>query len=130
MLERLLIALAAAALLTLALRMLAAHQRRRLGAPPGEGAGPRLLFFRGPGCAACALQARYLGQLDARLQALVRPVDVEREPDLARRYGVLTLPTTVLVAADGGVRRIYYGLVGVADLRAQLLDLAGPPRTP
>ncbi|HMQ31262.1 MAG TPA: thioredoxin family protein [Chloroflexaceae bacterium] len=120
MLERLLVAIVAGALLALALRLLGASQRRRLSAALGPVAGPQLLFFRGPGCAACALQARYLGQLDARFQPMIRPVDVEREPGLARRYGVLTLPTTILVAQDGGVRKINYGLVGMSGLREQL----------
>lgn len=120
--ERLLISLAlmaAAALLVLALGW---HSRRAAARSARANARgqARLLYFRGPGCPACAAQSRILAQLEPRFQALLTTIDVEQEPALARAYNVLSLPTTIVIGADGAVRRINYGLAPLSKLAEQL----------
>ena len=47
----------------------------------------------------------------------------ERDPDTATRYSVFTLPTTVLVDADGRVRHVNYGLTDANKLGRQLAEV-------
>lgn len=69
-----------------------------LGCPPGEEA---LVQFTHPLCSDCQAATR---RLTASGQAPV-VVDVSRRPDLARKYGVATVPLTVAVRPDGRVSR-------------------------
>ena len=91
-----------------------------LGAgPQGEAAGrPYVLYFSGPHCSICrthqepALKA--LGDVE------VRKVDAIEERALADRYHVYTLPTTVVVGADGRPLHVNYGYAPATKLRTQL----------
>ncbi len=107
------------------------HERRRLAAlarrPPGQvGAGPAILYFTAPNCAQCRLQQTpILERLLAEVGAPIRlhKVDAVEEDELARVYGILTVPTTVLLDASGRPRAINHGLATAERLRAQLQDL-------
>lgn len=104
-------------------RRLAALARRASG--QGE-AGPAILYFTAPGCAQCRLQQtpileRLLTEVDAPVRLL--KVDAVAEDELARAYGILTVPTTVLLDASGRPRAINHGLATAERLRAQLQDL-------
>ncbi|MCJ7550707.1 MAG: thioredoxin family protein [Anaerolineae bacterium] len=120
--------IALAALFALLLNL---HQRRRATAAAradGGGAGvrshrPRVLYFRSDTCLSCAAQSRLFEKLDDSLLQLVQKVDVDRERDLADAYKVLTLPTILVIDAEGQVRHINYGLVAPRQLQAQLADL-------
>lgn len=112
-------------------RMSRAHQTASVAAaeitrPVYAAAGaPTLLYFRADSCAVCPAQARQLDQLttmwDGQLD--IRTVDAERDPETAGRYGVLSLPTTVLVDPQGQVRQINYGLTDARKLARQLETL-------
>lgn len=93
--------------------------------PPGEAAfgAPALLYFSADYCAPCKLQQRpIIDNLIAKLgeSVVVRRYDVTEHPDLASRYKVLTLPTTVVLDSQGQVAHINYGVASLAKLEAQL----------
>ncbi len=92
--------------------------------PAGEGAGkPTLLYFSADYCAPCKFQqAPIVERVAERLgdRVRVQRVDVTRQPDLARRYKILTLPATVVLDAGGAVRHINYGVADQTRLERQL----------
>ncbi|MFQ5577386.1 MAG: thioredoxin family protein [Anaerolineae bacterium] len=95
---------------------------RSAGAPGGK---PALLYFRADYCAPCNLQQTPIVRRITRNQGNavnVQAVDVSRQPDMARRYKVLTLPTTIVLDGGGQVRHINYGVTPQARLEAQLRD--------
>jgi thioredoxin 1 len=84
---------------------------------------PTLIYFTADYCAPCKLQQTpIIEQLSAKFgQAVViRKYDVSRHPDLASRYKVLTIPTTVVLDRQGDVAHINYGVADQAKLEAQL----------
>lgn len=98
---------------------------------------PRLLYFRSETCGVCPTQSRIIegltGQFGGRLR--VETVDVQHDPDMAARYGVFSLPTTILIDGGGRVRQINYGLADASKLGRQLSALleseieSAPPLT-
>ena len=83
---------------------------------------PRVIAFSGPGCAACRTQRRILDEVVAGWKGTVEVayVDAVAEHDLAQRFGVITVPTTVVSAPDGRIVGVNGGLVDGDRLRAQL----------
>ncbi len=90
-------------------------------APDGR---PTVVAFSTPSCAACrtaqapALEAvrQRVGERGVRV---VR-VDAARQPDVARAFGVLTVPTTVVLTPDGQVAAVNHGFASAARLAAQI----------
>jgi thioredoxin-like negative regulator of GroEL len=105
------------------------HQRRLNRLPAAEVDGPILLYFRSDSCAACPTQARYLEQLGQVWHGrfTLRKIDADVERETAVRYGILTLPTTILLDAQGIVQAINYGLTNTAKLAGQLEALGQRP---
>jgi thiol-disulfide isomerase/thioredoxin len=89
------------------------------------GAVPTILYFGSDSCAACPTQARYLEQVQGEWHGrlLIQKIDVEREPEKASQFHVLTLPTTILVDPVGQVREINYGLTNSHKLSKQVASL-------
>ncbi len=87
---------------------------------------PTILYFASESCAACPSQARYLDQLVLLWQDRlnVQKIDAEVEPETAVKYGVFTLPTTILIDQQGDVREINYGLTHTQKLTQQVARLA------
>ncbi|MAT97089.1 MAG: hypothetical protein CL608_08105 [Anaerolineaceae bacterium] len=87
---------------------------------------PTILYFASESCAACPSQARYLDQLVSQWQDKleVQKIDAEVEPETAVKYGVFTLPTTILIDQQGDVREINYGLTPTQKLTQQVASLA------
>lgn len=84
---------------------------------------PTLLYFSAGYCAPCKLQQQpIVDGLAAKFgeSLIVRRYDVTEHPDLASRYKVLTLPTTVVLDGQGHVAHINYGVASQARLEAQL----------
>ncbi len=102
------------------------HVRRlnRQITPPSGGGRPTLLYFRSETCAACPTQARYLAQVmgdeAGNGRVTLHTINVDHEPDRAKEYGVMTLPTTMLLDSAGQVREINYGLTPPHKLQQQL----------
>jgi len=102
------------------------HMRRM---QPAAAAGrPTLLYFRADHCAVCPTQGRFIDQLATQWdgRVAIERIDAERDPETAARYRVLTLPTTVLVDADGRVRHVNYGLTDAQKLGRQLAAILEP----
>jgi thiol-disulfide isomerase/thioredoxin len=91
-------------------------------AEPAPGV-PTLLYFSADYCAPCKLQQQpIVDNLVAQFgeSLVVSRYDVAEHPDLASRYKVLTLPTTVILDSQGHVMHINYGVASQAKLEAQL----------
>jgi thioredoxin-like negative regulator of GroEL len=84
---------------------------------------PTLLYFSSESCAPCRLQqAPTIDVLRQRMDGRARfqEYDALEHPDLVRRYKVLTVPTTVVVAPCGDVVAVNYGVTQADKLRHQL----------
>lgn len=100
------------------------HLRRASQATVALGK-PAILYFRSDACAPCVTQGRFLRQLQAELgeRIVIEKVDADVEPATAERYGVFTLPTTLIVDPAGTVRQVNYGLADTRKLAGQLRSL-------
>ncbi len=81
-----------------------------------------VLTFGTPGCVPCKTVQR--PALDALLerfpgQVTVAEVDALQTPDLAQRFGILTVPSTVVIGSDGEIRAINHGTATTDRLAAQ-----------
>lgn len=135
MVERMLILVAVAggiALLIAAGRaFVAARRRRALAAaafiPAGEAgeARPvRVLAFSTPQCQQCRLlQKPALAEVAAQTEQVeILSIDALEQPELAERYGILTVPSTVVLAPNGRASAVNYGF---APARVLLEQIAG-----
>ena len=125
----LLIALAGMGGLWLAWRALKSRLRRSIHVDREilEDAYPTLLYFHSDDCAPCRLQQTpILASLQKDLGDCVhfRDYDALAHPELARQYRVLTVPTTVVIAPDGKVVAINYGVARADKLQRQLEEAA------
>jgi hypothetical protein len=108
------------------------RQRRALTAPPLVDAGTnglvRILAFSSDTCRQChthqwpAVQ-RVLAERLGRIT--VEDVDAPSHPELAERYRILTLPTTVVLDGSGNVHAVNYGFANTQKLLAQVDALVG-----
>ena len=85
---------------------------------------PSLLYFTGKYCTACKFQQTPI--IDSLLAKLgdsidVKQYDVSDHPELASRYRVLTLPTTIVVNESGQVTHVNRGVARQDQLETQLL---------
>jgi thioredoxin-like negative regulator of GroEL len=125
MLERLALAFVLIGLGVLAYRLLLSTQHRRAATASGreDATGrPALLVFTSPTCAPCKLQQmpivdRLMSDWGDRLD--LRVIDVTERPDTASRFGVWSLPTTIVLDADGRVTAINQGVASEHKLAAQ-----------
>jgi thiol-disulfide isomerase/thioredoxin len=126
MVDRLLISLAIALLATavlLALRFVHSRRASRLSVMMTAGTElPTILYFRGDNCGPCQAQSHHLRQLERELgdRLAVQEIDAESDGDLAARYGIFTLPTTLVTDGGGQVKHINYGLAAATTLARQL----------
>src|SRR3954464_11984200 len=83
---------------------------------------PRLISFSTTGCRECRTQRRILDEVVAEWCGGVdiAYVDASDEPDLARSFGVIVVPTTVVAAPDGRIIGVNGGLADVHRLLRQL----------
>lgn len=87
--------------------------------------GPHILYFRSESCTGCATQTELMTRLDDDLQSVIQKVDVDVDPQLAQAYGVLSLPTTLIMDAGGNARYINYGVVNPKKLTSQWQNITG-----
>jgi thioredoxin-like negative regulator of GroEL len=128
-----LIAIAVMGGAALVLRLQQGGQRELVGnvVEPSESRGrlPSILYFTGEACTIChtaqkpALRA-LAADIDPGIE--IREIDIAAEPDLARRYRVMSLPTTIVLDTAGQVTEINVGFASGEVLRRQLVD-AGMP---
>ena len=104
------------------LESLRSRRARRLsaGASAAPAADPYILYFTGDSCTVCKThQEPALAKLEG---VRVDRVDAVAERLLADRFHVYTLPTTVVMAADGRALHVNYGYAPAPKLERQLAD--------
>ncbi|HEY0753553.1 MAG TPA: thioredoxin family protein [Ktedonobacteraceae bacterium] len=107
-------------------RLFVARQKRLAlaGAPAENGAGRvRILAFSSADCTQChTLQQPALHRLQASHGDKVDVVEIDApgSPDLARRYHILTVPSTVVLNAAGEAHAINYGFANLHKLQQQI----------
>lgn len=127
MIERAMIALALITIMVAAYYLLQSSHKARASTQAALATSdtrrqPALLYFWSEHCAPCVTQAKVLQQLPEQKMRRIRfeRIDAEEEVETAARYGVFTLPTTMLVDRQGSVKHVNYGLIDAHKLASQL----------
>ena len=83
---------------------------------------PTLLYFRSDSCSPCMTQSHYLEELERKFvdKFAMQKIDTELEPEKAAKFGIFTLPTTLVIDRQGDVKYINYGLTNTFRLSQQL----------
>jgi thioredoxin 1 len=130
MLDRIVLALGLIVLGVAAYQLLLLAQRRWAanGSKQGIASGRSvLLVFTSPTCGPCKLQQLPIVDrlmLDWRDRMDVRVIDVTEQPEVAAQFGVWSLPTTIVLAADRSVAAINQGVASERKLREQFEHVA------
>ena len=96
---------------------------RALGATAAQAADPYILYFTGASCTVCKThQEPALARLGP---VRIDKVDAVEERTLADRFHVYTLPTTVVMGADGRALHVNYGYAPAPKLERQLAEARG-----
>jgi thiol-disulfide isomerase/thioredoxin len=86
--------------------------------------GPTVLHFSADWCGPCAGVRRVVDQVCAELPEVAHvEIDMDANPEAARRLSVLSLPTTIIFDRDGRPRYRTSGVPKAADLRSALEPL-------
>jgi thiol-disulfide isomerase/thioredoxin len=86
--------------------------------------GPTVVHFSAPWCGPCAAVRRVVDEVCEELPAVAHvEIDIDANPEAARRLSVLSLPTTLIFDADGRPRYRTTGVPKAADLRTALEPL-------
>jgi thiol-disulfide isomerase/thioredoxin len=134
MLDRIIILLTVIALVGIvwgAVRLWSANKIQRLQAqtpfsdlvPSGK---PAIVAFSAPHCRDChTLQAPALARLKSHLhdRVTITSISALDHPDLVDHLGILTVPSTVVLDAQGNVRHLNLGYASDAKLREQLVNV-------
>lgn len=89
----------------------------------GPDGRPSVVAFSTPGCAACwTAQKPALAALEERAPGRVRLIEIDaaEQPQVARAFGVLTVPATVVIGESGEVLAANQGFATTDVLSAQL----------
>ena len=81
--------------------------------------GPCILYFTGASCPGCKKQDNVMTHLEDSIQQAIQKVDVDKNPGMAEIYEVMSLPTTMILDADGYVQHFNYGVVNTRKLIRQ-----------
>ncbi|RME48732.1 MAG: thioredoxin [Chloroflexi bacterium] len=82
---------------------------------------PAVVYFWTETCGQCkVMQAPVLDRLAQTMPLQVVSVNAVRQPDLADRFGVMTVPTTAVIDGAGHVRAVNHGYADEQTLREQL----------
>jgi thiol-disulfide isomerase/thioredoxin len=86
--------------------------------------GPTVVHFSAPWCGPCDRVRRVVDQVCEDLGDVAHvEVDLDANPASARRFSVLSLPTTLIFDVDGRQRYRASGVPKAADLRSALEPL-------
>ena len=87
-------------------------------------AGPTILHFSADWCGPCAAVRRVVDQVCDELPGVAHvEIDMDANPEAARRLSVMSLPTTLIFDADGRPRYRTTGVPRAADLRSAVEPL-------
>jgi thiol-disulfide isomerase/thioredoxin len=133
--ERGLLAVTIVLALTLGVAALKRRQKHRagrarllVGLEPGK---VSIVYFHSPSCVVCRTTQKPLleGLLtrvgEDRLRLV--SIDVSEKMEVARAWGVSTVPTTYVIGSDGEVEHVNNGLASEPALRRQVSSLAHSP---
>ncbi len=87
---------------------------------PGK---PTILYFTTPDCAPCkTVQRPALHKVKRRMGDSLQIVEINavEQPDLARQWGVLSVPTTFIIDASGKPRHVNHGVTSAEGLMEQI----------
>lgn len=115
-------AVGAIVLVAACLEAVRAHiaRRRAIGATAAPASEPYILYFTGESCTVCRThQEPALAKLGP---VRVDKVDAIEDRTLADQFHVYTLPTTVVMSADGRPLHVNYGYAPATKLERQLAD--------
>lgn len=88
---------------------------------------PAVLYFTAEHCAACKLQQHpALENLQKQSDVQVIQIDTDKYPSDAQRWGVMSLPTTFILDAEGKPQSVNYGVTSTQKLRLQLENAHKP----
>jgi thiol-disulfide isomerase/thioredoxin len=86
--------------------------------------GPTVVHFSAPWCGPCDRVRRVVEQVCDNMGDVAHvEVDIDANPAAARRFSVLSLPTTLIFDVDGRQRYRTSGVPKAADLRSALEPL-------
>jgi thiol-disulfide isomerase/thioredoxin len=86
--------------------------------------GPTVLHFSAPWCGPCDRVRRVVDQVCDDLGDVAHvEIDLDANPAVARRFSVLSLPTTLIFDVDGRQRYRASGVPTAVDLRSALEPL-------
>ena len=86
--------------------------------------GPTIVHFSAPWCGPCDRVRRVVGQVCEDMGDVAHlEIDLDANPATARRFSVLSLPTTLIFDVDGRQRYRASGVPTAADLRSALQPL-------
>jgi thiol-disulfide isomerase/thioredoxin len=86
--------------------------------------GPTVVHFSAPWCGPCDRVRRVVDEVCADLGDVAHvEIDLDANPAAARRFSVLSLPTTLIFDIDGRQRYRASGVPKTADLRSALEPL-------
>ena len=78
--------------------------------------GKTLIDFWAPWCGPCRMQSPILEQLEASGAAVkICKVNVDEQPDLPKRFGILSIPTLILMQ-NGVLKDKQVGLTSLDEL--------------
>jgi thioredoxin-like negative regulator of GroEL len=83
--------------------------------------GPTVVHFSAQWCGPCSAVRRVVEQVCADMPGVAHiEIDMDANPEAARRLSVMSLPTTLIFDADGRPRYRTSGVPDAADLRSAL----------
>ncbi|MBP1701673.1 MAG: hypothetical protein H6Q38_780 [Chloroflexi bacterium] len=88
---------------------------------------PALLYFTTPTCAPCKIiQRPAIQQLKTQVgeQLQVVEIDASLHPEIASRWGVLSVPTTFILDSQGRPRHVNHGVAPTDKLLKQLENIS------
>ena len=87
---------------------------------------PVIVYFTTPDCAPCkTIQRPALNKLSSLMgdKLAVVEIDAAQQPELAKQWGVMSVPTTFLLDARGEARYVNNGVTRIEKLMEQLQTL-------
>jgi thioredoxin 1 len=91
---------------------------------------PAILYFTTPTCVPCkTVQRPALARLQEQLGDSIQVIEVDAaaQPDLANCWGVLSVPTTLIIDGRGRPRRVNHGVSSADKLQQQIEGVEGHP---